>query len=78
MVEAPGKKRKGKRNGGEEEVRGHSCKSRKREVEEEEQEEEGAKEGMDRRRRTTGKCWQIAEGCVKEEGRAEHRKDGGS
>lgn len=43
MVEAPGKKRKGKRNGGEDEVRGHSCKSRKREAEEEEQEEEGAK-----------------------------------
>lgn len=36
-------------------------------------------EGKARRRRTTGKCWQIAEGCVKEEeGRAEHRKDGGS
>lgn len=42
MVEAPGKKRARKRNGGEEEVRGHSCKSRKREAEEEEREEDGA------------------------------------
>lgn len=36
------------------------------------------KERMDRRRRTPGKSWQIAEGCVKEEGRAEHGKDVGS